>query len=71
MAGELVDRPPGTGQIHKISTFGFDFLAILLFVFALSVFFSETRDLDLSNGVGPISVYALLKKLSGFQGRGG
>ena len=33
------------------------------------MFFSETRDPDLSNGLGPISVYALLKKLSGVQGR--
>ena len=62
MAGELVGHPAANGQMYDFPTFGFDFLAILLLVFALSIF-SETRDPDLSNGLGPISVYALLKKL--------
>ena len=62
MAGELVGRPPATGQMWIFFTFEFDFLGILLVDFALSIF-SETRDPDLSNGLGPISVYALLKKL--------
>ena len=66
MAGELVGQPTAKGQIRKIWTFELDFLAILLLVFALSVF-SETRDSDLSNGLGLVSVDASLKKLSGVQ----
>ena len=62
MAGELVGHPAANGQMYDFSTFELDFLGILLSVFALSIF-SETRDPDLSNGLGPISVYALLKKL--------
>ena len=69
MAGELVGPATANGQIRKFSTFELDFLGILLLVLALSIF-SETRDPDLSNGLGPISVYALLKKLSWVQGRG-
>ena len=62
MAGELVDHPAGNGQMCKISTFELDFLAIPLLVLALTIF-SETTGSDLSNGVGLVSVYALLKKL--------
>ena len=62
MAGELVANPAGNGQIYGIRARFVDFLAILLLVFALS-FFSETRDSDLSNGLGLVSVHALLKKL--------
>ena len=69
MAGELVDHPAANGQMCKISTFEFDFLAILLVDFALSIF-SETRSPDLSNGIGPMSVYAFHKKLLGAQGPG-
>ena len=57
MAGELVGHPTGNGQIRKFRFFKFDFLAILLFVLALTIF-SETRSSDLSNGLGLVSVYA-------------
>ena len=43
-------------------------LAIPLLVLALAIF-SETTGSDVSNGVGLVSVYALLKKLSGVQAR--
>ena len=46
---------------HKMSTFQLDFLAILLLLFDETMF-SETTGSDLSNGVGLVSVYALLKK---------
>ena len=68
MAGELVANPAANGQIYGIRTRFVNFLAILLLVFALSIF-SETRDSDLSSGLGPISPYAFSKKLSVVQGQ--
>ena len=68
MAGELVGPAAANGQMWESSTFEFDVLGIPLVDLALSIFL-ETKMPDLSNGVGPISVYALLKKLSGVQGR--
>ena len=62
MAGERVANPAANGQICGIRVRFVDFLAILLLVVALSIV-SETRDSDLSNGLGLVSVYALLKKL--------
>ena len=62
MAGELVRPTPAVQQIHDFSTFKFDFLAILLLLFDETIF-SETTGSDLSNGVGLVSVYVLLKTL--------
>ena len=68
MAGELVRQPPADGQIHKNWSRFVGYLAIPLLLFDANIF-SETRDYDLSNGVGPVSVYASWKKLLGHQGR--
>ena len=68
MAGELVANPAANGQICGIRTRFVNFLAILFLVFALS-FFSETRDSDLSSGLGFVESYTLWKKLLVVQGQ--
>ena len=63
MAGELVGQPAANGQIHTSWTLELDFLGCYVVKFDESSFFSETRDSDVSNGLGLVSVCALLKKL--------
>ena len=64
MTGELVGQPAANGQIHNFWTFDLDFLGCYMVKFDESIF-SETRDSDLSNGLGLVSVYAFLKKAGG------
>ena len=68
MAGQLVGHPAADRAKHKFLTFELDFLAILLLRFALSIF-SNGPGSNLSNRLGPISLYALLKNLRSAQGR--
>ena len=62
MAGQLVATRPRTDLNIKFRLLISIFLAIPLLVLALTIV-SETTGSDLSNGVGLVSAYALVKKL--------
>ena len=66
MAGQLVATPPETDKSVNFRPVNSIF-SRSCYYFWLSLFFSETTGSDLSNGVGLVSVFALLKKLRGHQ----